>query len=98
MTDSPEIKISEVDPAETPLPRSAVEMSPKPKFTLNLKKSRTVIVEAIKASREIPLKWQEAILEDIAAIPADHDFLWLTMVRNPHKGGFNFTFTVCELG
>jgi hypothetical protein len=97
MPHEPRIRISEVDPGESPLLRAAAAASPKLKFTLNLKKSRTAIIEAVKASREIPLKWQEAILEDIDAIPAEHDFLWLTMSRNPHKDGFNFTFTVCEL-
>jgi len=93
----PKIKTTEVDPGETPLPRAAVELSSALKFRFHVKNSRAKVIELLKAEREIPLLDQEYILARIAAIPAEHDLLQVSIIGNPHKAGFNFSFTACEL-
>ena len=97
MPDEPKIKIADVDPGQTPLPRSAVELSPKLNFRFYVKDSRSKVIEALKGERTIPLLDQEYILARIAVIPAKHDILQVSIVGNPHKAGFNFTFTACEV-
>ena len=97
MNTNPKIQISEVEPGQPPLLRAAVELSPALKFRLSVKKARTGVIEAVKAARDIPLLDQDYILARIASIPAEHDLLQVTVIGNPHKAGFNFTFTVCEI-
>ena len=97
MNTEPKIEVTEVDPGAAPLTRAAAEMSTALKFRLSVKKSRAAVIEAVKAARDIPLLDQDYILARIAAIPVEHDLLQLTVIGNPHKEGFNFTFTVCEV-
>ena len=93
----PNIEISEVEPGEAPLERPAVELTPVLKFRFYEKNSREKVIEKLKAAKDIPLLDQEYILTRIAAIPEEHGILQLSIIGNPHKAGFNFTFTVCEL-
>lgn len=97
MADEPKIKISEVNPGEPPAERAAVELSPKLHFRLSVKNSRARVLESVMAARDIPVLDQEYIMARIAAVPSTHDLLQLTVIGNPHKAGFNFTFTICEL-
>lgn len=93
----PNIEISEVEPGEEPLERPAVELTPALRFRFSEKNSREKVIEKLKAAKDIPLLDQEYILTRIAAIPEEHGILQLSIIGNPHKAGFNFTFTVCEL-
>lgn len=97
MPNQPKIQTTETDPGEARLPRAATELSPALKFRFHVKSSRAMVIELLKAEREIPLLDQEYILTRIAAIPAEHDLLQVSIIGNPHKAGFNFSFTVCEL-
>ena len=95
--DTPEIKISDVNPGEKPLERASATVTSALRYTLDVKTTREKLVEQVKNSVAIPLVDQECILARIAAIDAKHDLLWLTAACSPHKAGCNFTFTVCEL-
>ena len=97
MTNEPEIQFTEDDPGGIHFPRAAVELSTALKFRFHVKSSRAKVIEMLKAEREIPLLDHEYILTRIAAIPAEHDLLQVSIICNPHKAGFNFSFTVCEL-
>jgi predicted ATP-dependent Lon-type protease len=97
MPNEPKIEISEVEPGEAPLERAAVELSTELKFRFYEKNSREKVIEKLKAARDIPLLDQEYILARIAAIPEEHGILQVSIVGVPHKAGFNFTFTACEL-
>jgi hypothetical protein len=55
------------------------------------------MIEAIKASWEIPMVYQEVLLAEIALIPEKHDLLRLDFVRHAHGNGANFTGTVKEI-
>lgn len=77
--------------------RAAVELTAGLNFTLNIKNTRSAVIEAVKNSRSIPLVHQETILAEIAAMNEKHELLQLTVIRHPHKGGGNLTFTVCEI-
>jgi len=93
----PQVKISEVNPGEQPIERAAVELSTKLRFILSVKKTRDGVIDAVKSARDIPVEDQDYILRRIAAIPAEHDILQLAVYCHPHKAGFNYSFTVCEI-
>lgn len=97
MDTEPKVEISEVEPGEQPLERPAVELTAKLKFRFCEKNSREKVIEKLKTAKDIPLLDQDYILARIAMIPEEHDILQLSVIGNPHKAGFNFTFTVCEL-
>jgi len=97
MPDETKIEIADVNPGEAPLQRAAVALSAGLAFRFHVKSSRAKVIEQLKAERTIPLLDQEYILARLAAIPAEHDLIQLSIIGNPHKAGFNFTFTVCEL-
>ena len=93
----PQIQIAEVDPGQPPLSRAAVELTPALRFRFHAKNARGKVIEQLKADKTIPLLDQEYILARIAEIPAEHEILDLAVIGNPHKAGFNFSVTVCEL-
>ena len=97
MNTEPKIEISDVEPGEPPLERAAVNLAAGLKFRFHEKNSREKVIEKLKAARDIPVLDQDYILARIAAIPEEHGILQLSVIGNPHKSGFNFTFTVCEL-
>lgn len=97
MADEPAIKISETNPGESLPERSAVELSTKLTFRLSVKNTRALVIEAVKAARQIPLIDQDYIIARIAAIPEEHNLIRLDLMANPHKAGFNIAFTVCEI-
>ena len=94
----PEIKISEVEPGEKPLDRAATELKADLKIRIHEKAiSRPKLIDAIKNSRDLPVLDQDYILARIALIPEDKDILQFSLICVPHKAGFNFNFTVCEV-
>ncbi len=94
----PQVKILEVEPGETPLERAAAELRADLKIRMHEKAmARADLVDAIKNSRTLPVLDQDYILARIALIPAQHKILQFSLICVPHKGGFNFNFTVCEV-
>ena len=59
--------------------------------------SRGKLIEIIKSAKNLPAIDQDYILAKIALIPAEQDILQFSLFCVPHKAGFNFNFTVCEV-
>lgn len=94
----PKVKISEVEPGAPPLERATVELKADLKIRFHEKAiSRPKLVDLIKNSRTLPVLDQDYILARLALIPAEHDILQFSLICVPHKAGFNFNFTVCEV-
>ena len=95
----PKIEISEVEPGQTSLERAAAELKADLKIRMHEKAiSRPKLIDSIKNSRDLPVLDQDYILARVALIPAEHDILQFSLICVPHKAGFNFNFTVCEVG
>jgi hypothetical protein len=98
MNTEPKIEISDVEPGEPPLERAAAELKADLKIRFHEKAiSRPKLIEVIKNSRDLPVLDQDYILARIAIIPEKHDILQFSLICVPHKAGFNYNFTVCEV-
>lgn len=98
----PGVVISEIDPDElsktlASTDRFAVDLLPNKQCSLSLKLPRKLLIEAVRAAREVPLVWQEVILAEITVIDPKHDLLRLDFIRHAHGVGSNAVLTVKEI-
>ena len=91
---APKVIVSESDPGQPPARVEAI-IHPKLRFSINKLVPRADLIKFVQEHREIPAAYQQMLVATIEAIPDDDNILRLTAACHPHKGGFNFTFTVC---
>lgn len=92
-----QVTISETEPGQKPLPRSAVALMANQNVTLELKNTRSNVIEAVKNARQVPLTIQDHILAEIALIPERYDLIRVDFIRHAHGVGSNWSGTVDKI-
>ena len=98
MPDAPEIKISEVNPGEEPLPLAAKLISEIDHLYLpTMKGTVDEIREQLDNAREVPVSAKEFLHDVLNNTDPKHKYWRLDLTMHAHQGGSNGGWTVSRM-